>query len=154
MEKTTNSTTSNSPDFEYLFYEAQLKQSSSVSIPENLIPFIINKIKNKVADEGSCFQFAYNPSNEEKSVLATKDMKAFENAFIVNHISTFRINEIKNKIEKSEKTEEIFTTILSDKDPNSNSCLENQRPKLPSLNHVNHLKKVLNNGKNIYFYNF
>jgi hypothetical protein len=154
MEKPKNSMTSNSPDFEYLFYEAQLKQSSTVSIPENLIPFIINKIKKNIADEGSCFQFAYNPSTQEKSVIATKDLKAFENAFIVNHISTFGINEIKNKIEKSENTANIFTTILSDKDPNSNLCLENERPKLPSLNHLNNLKKVLNNGKQIYFYNF
>ena len=62
-----------------------------------------NKIIKREHNEGNFFQFAMDPSSNEKSVLAKKDIKAYEESFIVNHVSTFSIRDARKDLERARK---------------------------------------------------
>ena len=139
-------------DAEYIFYESQLKQNKNLNLSEDLIKTIINKIKNQIFNENYYFQFALDPSTKAKSVMTTQDIKANDRAFIVNHVATFGIKEIRNVLDRQENIRNIFETIVSDSDPNLYKSLKDQKPKINSLKDYDQLRKFLAGGNLSLFY--
>ena len=133
-------------DLEFMFYETQLKQNTYLKMTESQIKATVDKIIKKEHNEGIFFQFAFNPSSKEKSVLAKKDIKAYEESFIINHVSTFSIKESRKDLERSDKMMEIFETIVGDQNIDDFDCLVNQKPKLSSFENFEKLRNSLKEG--------
>ena len=141
MEKTVTKTP------EYIFYETQLKQNFSLNLNEEQIKAAVEKIQKRVHNEGEFFQFAYDPSSKQKSVLAKKNIKALEEVFLINHVSTFNIKNTRKDLESKERMLKIFETIVGDKPINDFPCLSNQKPVISSFEDIDLLRKNLSNGE-------
>lgn len=134
-------------DSEYIFYESQLKQNASLKLTDEQVKVIVQKIKNSVHNEGLFFQFAYDPNSKEKSVLTKKKMKAFEEAFLINHVSIFNVKEARRDLERNERMLQVFETIVGDQDIRDKPSLSNQRPSLTSMARLELLREGLRQGR-------
>ena len=129
------------------YYRSSLAQSLDLALPEPAIRKAIFKISNSIHNEGDFMQFALDPSTQQKAVLALKPIKAFGEVFLIQHVSTFKINGVREMLETNQRARPVFEAIATSADLSGVDTLKNQKSKFGDVGAVLRLRQLLSKGR-------